>query len=167
MAGRAAAPLVLAALALAGCAREDEAALRERLSQWFALGETRAFAARAGCAAATFTVVDERVRSALPRRRGVAGFLQALEARGRAALDDPARSPDAGMVALANAARGTGMALRRAALEGRACMDETTTSAFRYALDNPRALLGWDGASGTLVLLDPDTGLLVAAMGER
>jgi len=148
-------------------AREEEGALRARLAQWFMLGETLAFSARAGCAAGTFRLVDTHLKSGLTVETGVPGLLRALSKHGVAALDDPGQAPDEAMVALANADRAAGMTIRRTALEARECMTGATESAFRYALDNPASVLAYDSANGALMLLDPDTGIMVVTMGAR
>lgn len=153
-------------LGLQGCGRMEEEALRAHLAQWFALGETVAFAAQSDCAAATFRLVDTQMTSALGVVRAAPRMAQVLRTRGVVALDNPDEAPDAGMVALANADRDLGYRLRRAALEGRICMDDFSESAFRYALDNPRAVLGFDDETSGLMLMDPDTGVLIFAMGE-
>ena len=162
------APLVLACLVLsmiAGCSREDEEALRGRLEQWYALGPTVAFHATGNCAAGAVGLTDDAVKSAMPVTQGLPVMVIALARRGAAALDDPSQTPDAGMVALVNLDRATGSGMRRAALEGRACMNETVESAFRYALVNPRAVLAYDKRHAALMLLDPRTGMLIVAMG--
>jgi len=169
---RRAAPRARVALAgvalavLAGCERADEAGMRARLEAWFAIGETRYFAARSDCAAGMFALVDDGVGAAMPVTGSVPQMRRTLARGGVAALDDPGQAPDAALVALANADRATGYALRRAALEGRACMDAAAEGAFRDALTAPAAMLAWDGASGTVMVLDRDAGLLLAAMGE-
>lgn len=143
----------------------DEPALRAHLSQWFALGGTMSFAARGECTAAAFRLVDTQIGSGLGVASSAHGAVMQLESRGVAALDDPRLSPDAGIVAVINANRTWGYRLRRAALEGSACMDSTAESAFRYALDNPRAVLAYETEHAALMLMDPDTGVLVVAIG--
>ena len=158
--------MALATLSLtAACGREDEAALRDRLSQWFSLGETVGFSATQDCAAGAFRLVDPSIKSQMPVASGVEAMLVQLDRAGHVALDDPAQSPDRGMVATVNAQRHTGMQMRRAALEARACMDDTITTAFRHALDEPRAVLAYDSDTGSVMILDPVTGLLIVAMG--
>lgn len=164
------APVALACLGLlliAGCSREDETALRGRLDQWFSLGDTVAFHATLDCAAGAFRLKDGRMKAAMAVTRGVQEMIFTLGQHDAVALDDQNQAPDAGMVAMANADRPMGMVMRRAALEGRACMNETTESAFRYALDNPRAVLAYDRHHGALMLLDPQTGVLIVAMGAE
>ena len=78
----------------------------------------------------------------------------------------PGQGADAALVAMANHHRETGMAMRRAGLEARACMDGQSESVFRHALDDGRTVLGWDGARRALILMMPGEGLLVVAMGE-
>ena len=58
----------LAGLVLtAACARDSEAGLRERLEQWFAVGDTVTFEARGDCLAAVF-----RLNSADVKAQGLA-----------------------------------------------------------------------------------------------
>ena len=150
---------------LTACSPWDEAAVRTRLSQWFALGDTMSFASNGACTAAAFRLVDTQIGSGMGRAGSVSGAVRLLNARGAMALDDPETAPDAGLTALINADRSWGYKMRRAALEGRICMDPTTESAFAYALVNPRAVLAFDAKGTALILLDPDTGVLIVAMG--
>lgn len=159
-------PVALACLALAGaCTREDEEELRTRLAQWFSIAETIDFQAGRDCAAAAFRLTAADVKAQLPLAASPRAMIQQLERHGRAALDMRGVSPDEGLVAVVDRDRPLGMSMRRAALEGRLCMSPATEDAFLRALQNRRAVLAWDSVSGTLVLLDPDSGLLVVAMG--
>ncbi len=162
--------LALAGAALAvltGCAREDEAAMRERLDRWFSLGETLSFAAELDCAAGLFRLVDDSLAASLPVVGSVGEMLFTLPREGVAALDDPEQAPDAALVDLVNADRPMGMAMRRAGLEARACMDEATEGAFRTALLSPGALLVYETESGMVALMDRENRLVVAAMGAE
>ncbi|GAB4301503.1 MAG: hypothetical protein Kow0058_16390 [Roseovarius sp.] len=156
-----------ALLAVAGCAREDEAGMRARLTQWFALGPTQTFAARADCAVGIFALVDESIGAALPVVDSVPQMLRMIDRQGRAALDDPQLAPDAAMVEIVNSRRGTGYALRRAALEARLCMDAPVRAAFRAALTSPAAMLAYDSESGTLMMIDRAGRRVLAAMGAQ
>lgn len=160
--------IVLACLVLTvltGCWREDESALRDRMERWFSIGETVAFHATRDCVAAVFRLVQMEVKSPLPVVSASPEVPGALSRRGAVALMDATLAPDAALVEIANMDRTTGMNMRRAALEGRMCMNEHTESAFRYALDNPRTVLVYDADPATIMLMDPHTGLLVVAMG--
>ena len=157
----------LAALViLAGCAREDAAAQRDRLAQWFALGETLSFVARRDCAVGLYEVVTPEVKSALPLMPDVVQMQRKIEEQGAAALDVSGQRADVAMVAMANHARPTGMAMRRAGLEARGCMDARSEGVFRHALDHPGGVVAWDADSGMLVLMARDAGLLVAVQGD-
>jgi hypothetical protein len=156
----------LAALVmLAGCAREDEAAQRDRLAQWFALGETISFVARRDCAVGLYEVVTPEVKSALPLMPDVVQMQRRIDAQGAAALNFAGQGADAAMVAMANHARPTGMAMRRAGLEARACMDGRSEGAFRHALDHPDGIMAWDADMRMLVLLARDADVLIAVQG--
>ena len=156
---------LLAMIALAACARDDEAAMRARLAHWFALGETQVFTTRSDCAAGVFALVDGSVGAAMPVADSVPEMLRLLGLEGRAALDEPDEAPDGALVALANAERARGMAMRRAGLEARACMDEAAQAAFHAALVSPEVLLAYDAQTGTLMLIDRENRVLFAAMG--
>lgn len=158
----------LAALVvLAGCAREDAAAQRDRLAQWFALGETISFVARRDCAAGLYEVVTPEVKSALPLMPDVVQMQRRIEEQGAAALDMSGRGADAAMVAMANHARPTGMAMRRAGLEARACMDARSEGAFRHALDRPGGVMAWDADTRMLVLMARGADVLIAVQGAE
>lgn len=161
-------PLVcLAALALvAGCQREDVAAQRAWLGQWFSLGDTLAFDARRACVVGLYELVTGQVKSALPVTDSVAGMQREIAARGAAALDMPGQGADMAMVTMANHHRPTGMAMRRVGLEARACMTEVTESAFRHALDDSGTVLVWDETRGALILVARAAGYLVIVQGE-
>ena len=160
--------MACAALGLtAGCDRADEAGMRERLDRWFSLGDTVGFASTGACAAGAFRLVDPSIGAAMPVTGGPGQMVRQLETVGRAALDDDRQAPDQGMVAVVNARRHLGMQMRRAALEGRECMDDTVQGLFRHALETPRAVLAFDADEGSLILLDPVNGLLVVAVGAR
>lgn len=145
----------------------DEQAMRTYLAQWFQLDETMGFAAEGGCTSAAFRLVDIQVGSSLPVVRSVTQALHLLQKGNPVALGRPDQAPDAGMIDLVNLDREFGYKMRRASLEGRGCMDAITSSAFGYALVNPHALLAFDPRKAAVMLLDPDTRVLVVAMGER
>lgn len=154
------------ALALGGCQRADEAEMRARLAQWFHLGATHSFSTEGGCAAGVFLLADADMRAALPVAGSVPEMLRALPRKGVAMLDDPAQAPDAALAELANADRATGMTMRRIGLEARACMGAAQGD-FRRALLEPDTALGFDRASGMLILMNRDARAVFAAMGER
>lgn len=156
---------LLALATLAACAREDEAAMRARLEGWVSLGPTQYFSARADCAVGVFGLVSDAIGAAMPVAGSVEEMAHVLRRQGRAALDDPAQSPDGALIALANADRVAGYAMRRAALDGRACMDATAAAAFHAALTAPGAVLAWDGDSGTVMVIDRDARRFIAAVG--
>lgn len=135
------------------------------MGRWFALGETLAFAASQSCAAAVFRLVDTQVGAALGVASSARATVRMINRRGAAALGRQGETPGAGMQALADADRALGYKLRAVALEGRLCMDDVTQSAFGYALANPRAILAYDAHGPALMLMDPDTRVLVVAMG--
>lgn len=158
--------LVLMALVMA-CARDEEAAQRDRLEQWFSLGKTVEFKAERDCAAAVYQVKSGEVKAAMPLTDNVGEMGRVLAARGLVAMTRAGHSPDQSMVALANIDRPVGMQMRRAGLEARACMDEITESAFRHAITTTGATLAYDNESRALMLLEPRSGLLVVAMGAK
>lgn len=157
----------LAALMIpAGCAREDAAAQRNRLARWFSLGETLSFVAKRDCAVGLYEVVSPDVKAALPVMSGVEQMRREIDRRGAAALDLAGRRADAEMVAMAEHARIIGMAMRRAGLEARTCMDARSEGVFRRALDRPGGVMAWQASSGTLAVMPRDAGVVIAVQGE-
>lgn len=152
--------------ALAACARDSEAAQRERLAGWVSLGQTLSFEARRGCAVGVYAVVTGAVKSALPLTASPPEMRRALDARGAAALALPGQGGDAALLAMINHDRATGMAMRRAALEARACMDAVAEGRFRAALERPGTVVGWDWQARALLLLRPEDGWLMLVSGE-
>ncbi len=150
---------------LSGCMREDEAELRHRLERWFALGETLYFSASKECVAASFRLVQWQFKAPMPIEHATPQALRTLSRAGLVALDNSSLAPDDALLDFVNSDRTIGMGMRRAALEGRLCMNDDTESAFRYALDSPRAVLAFDAENAMLMLLDPHSGLLVVAQG--
>lgn len=166
--GAAAPTLSLAALlALSACERADEAALRAALGAWASLGETVSFEARGGCVAGVFRLKDTQFGAAMPVLQDPAQASSVIGRRGRGALDDPALAPDIAMMRIANLDRSLGMRMRRAGLDGRACMSDMTESAFRHALTDPGSILAYDAGLGAVILVDPLHALLVVTIGAR
>ncbi|MEI4231989.1 hypothetical protein [Roseovarius sp. D22-M7] len=156
-----------ALLLLAGCAREEAEVQRARLEPWFSLGETLAFEARRGCAVGLYEVVARDVKSALPLMGDVVQMHREIARRGAAALIVAGRGADTAMLAMAGHDRGTGMAMRRAGLEARDCMDARSEDVFIRALSRPGAVMAWHAESGTLILMPGDARLLIAVQGAR
>ena len=152
---------------VAGCGPEDEAAMRDRLGQYFSLRETVVYEARQPCLSGVFRLSDDRIKAAMPVAGGVGEMLGLLARRKLALLNDPGQSPDDVFVQVMNAERARGIELRRAGLEARNCMDGVAQTAFRHALDGVGNLIAYDGESGLLMLLDRRNRLLVVARGAK
>ncbi len=157
--------LLAGASVLMGCARDDEASMRDRLSAWFILGDTLAFASERGCAAGAFLVKDDTPASGLPVERDLGAMLRSLPRFGVAAVDDPALSPDEAMRQAANTDRPVGMAMRRAALEARDCMQGDLGAEFRRLLTRSEAVLAYHSEERAVMMLDRPNRVLVVAMG--
>lgn len=152
---------------VAGCKRDDEAAMRARLAPMFALGETLAFQAGTRCAAAAFRLVHDGVGAGLPLETSVPGWLRAVSGRGVGALDLPGLSPDDAMVAAANANRPVGMAMRSTSLDARDCMDDRVRTEFTRLLLARGVVIGVDAREGSVMLMDRRNAVLVVASGGR
>ncbi|MBC7133538.1 MAG: hypothetical protein H5U16_10585 [Roseovarius sp.] len=157
---------LLCLVLLSACARDSEAAQRARLAGWVSLGQTLSFKARRDCAVGVYAVVTPAVKSALALTRSAPEMSRALAARGAAALVLPGQGGDAALVAITNHDRATGMAMRRTALEARACMDAQAEGRFRAALDRPGTVVAWDAGARALMLMRPDEGWLMLVAGE-
>ncbi|MCQ0092574.1 hypothetical protein [Roseovarius sp. M141] len=159
--------LCAGALALAGCNRTNEADLRALLAGWLPLGETMSFAATGSCAAGLFQVVDSRIASRMRIANSVREAAMILKSHDQVAIVASRLTPDAALLELIEIERPTGMQMRLAGLEGRACMDPAAEAAFAAALVNPAAVVLMDRGTGVLALMDVEDGLLIAAMGAE
>jgi len=151
---------------LGGCSKMEEGDLRNYVGQWFSLGETVGFEAQNGCTAGVFRLLDTRIASAMPMVTSTYQAADRLHSRGVMAYNQPHVAPDQTLVDMANDHRALGMVMRRTGLDARPCMSDVIETAFSYALNNPRAVLGFDLETGALMLMDPTHNLLVVAMGE-
>ena len=154
-------------LALAGCKRTDEAEMRDTLGGWVPLGKTVSFKAAMGCAAGLFEVVSPRVASRMRVAGSVGEAAIILRSHDQVAIIAPRLTPDVALLRLIEADRPTGMRMRMAGLEGRACMDDAAEAAFAAAVVNRATVLLMDRETGILALLDPQKRLLVAVMGTE
>jgi len=152
-------------MAVGGCTRTDETAMRAHLGQWFALGQTMSFDAKWRCAAGSFRLVDTQVASALPVVRNAPRAVSVLLDRGAVALEQSGVPPNQSLINMVNANHDLGSKMRRAGIDARDCMDATTESAFSYALGDPGGLLAYDHQLGALILMDRRRGILVVTMG--
>ncbi len=159
--------LCAAVLALAGCKRTDEAQLRDLLAGWVPLGETVSFSATRGCAAGLFQLVGPRIASRMRIAGSVREAAIILKSHDQVAIIAPRLTPDQALLQLVEVDRSTGMKMRMAGLEGRACMDRAAEAAFAAALVNPAATLLMDRGTGVLALMDAEDGMLIAAMGSE
>jgi hypothetical protein len=167
--GRGLLPVLAVASAgmVAGCGPEDEPAMRDRLGQYFSLRDTVAYEAGRPCVAGVFHLADDRIKAPMPVAHGVDEMLALLAREDLALLQLRGRSPDAAFVAVMNVERATGMQMRRAGLEARACMDAIIETAFRHALDGVGNMVAYDVKSGLLMLVDRRNRLLVVARGAQ
>ncbi len=152
---------------LAGCKRASEADMRAALAEWVPLGDTLTFTAKRDCAAGLFALRDARIASRMRVATSAGEAAMILRGQGEVAIDDTHLSPDAAMLALMEADRSAGMAMRMAGLEGRDCMDVQVEGAFAAALIDPRAVLLVGRDRRILALMDVDAGLVIAAMGAE
>lgn len=152
---------------LVGCNRETEEGMRARLAQWFQLGETLAFAAEARCAAGAFRLVQTDIGSGIALERSTDAMVRLLVGRTVVAVDDPRQTPDQVMVEAANKARSYGMAMRRAALEARDCMDGRLGVEFQRLLVNRSTVFAYDRDKGAVMLMDRRNRVLVVAVGNE
>lgn len=159
--------LLAGASVLMGCARDDETSMRDRLSAWFALGDTLAFSSEQGCAAGAFRLMDETPGAALPVERNLGAMLRSLPRHGIAAVDDPDLSPDEAMRQAATTDRSVGMAMRRAALEARDCMQGDLAAEFRRLFVRTQTVLAYQTDERAILMLDRPNRVLVVAMGAR
>ncbi|SEL00796.1 hypothetical protein SAMN05421666_2814 [Roseovarius nanhaiticus] len=160
-------PLWVGLLALAACERSSEAEMRSVLEGWAPIGETLSFEVQRGCAAGLFQLVDARISSSMPVVTSAPEAAIVLRRQGAVAIDDIRVTPQAAIEGLIGVDRASGMRMRMAGLEARACMDDEIRAAFAAALTAPRAVLMVGRDHGIVALMDAEAGVLVAAMGAE
>ena len=140
--------------------------MRDRVAQFFPVGQTLSFEARIDCSAGAFRLVDDTIAAGVAVETSITDMIRKLEARGVVAVDDPALSPDDAMIRAANVARDRGMAMRRSLLEARSCMDDQLASEFGRLLSAPEAIFAYDSETPSVMIIDRINLVLVVARGS-
>lgn len=160
--------LALAALLLAGCARDTEPALRAQLEQWFHLGTTSYFRSRMRCTAAMIHVTSGRPRPGLEIRTDPGSAKRALRADGIAAIriDGVAPTEMTDLMLLTGDGHFGRQALAAGALAG-PCLDGGRIGASLHeALSRPGATMVYDAGNEGLMILDPARSRLFYIAGD-
>jgi hypothetical protein len=157
--------LLAGALTLGGCSKE--AALRDRLGAFFALGDTLYYQQELRCRAAVFRATDNAVGEALLVHADPYEAQAAYRQTGLGAVQNAAVPPrDLAEVMLLSGDGALGkQALAAAALVGD-CLDEATSRRIRLALQEKGNLLGYDAELGGAFLLDRSTRTVIFFAGE-
>lgn len=150
---------------LASCDRYSESEMRDRVARFLPVTQTLSFKAKLDCSAGAFRLKDASIGAEVSVATGLIGMLTMLNRRSIVALDDPQVSPDRAMVDAANFDRATGMAMRRAILEARACMDDQLSTEFGRLLSTPGAVLAFDREKTSVMIIDHDNLVVVVARG--
>lgn len=157
--------LLAGTLALSGCSKE--AALRDRLGAYFALGDTLYYEQKYSCQAAVFRARDNDPRPALALSDDSAKAQAAFRDSGLAAVANPRATPkdlaDA-MLMSDDGALGR-QVLAAAALVGK-CVDDDRAYLIKRALLGRGNLLGYDTQLGGAFLLDRETRVLIFFAGD-
>ncbi|MEM6577491.1 MAG: hypothetical protein AAF678_03290 [Pseudomonadota bacterium] len=140
--------------------------MRNRVAEFFSLGQTLAFKARIDCSAGAFRLIDGSIGAKVAMEPSIGGMINRLNGWSVVAVDDPALTPDEAMVEAANHARDQGMAMRRIVLEARACMDEDLTTEFGRLLAAPGAIFAYDRQTPSVMIIDHANRVLVVARGS-
>ncbi|MDA7428525.1 hypothetical protein PGB28_08635 [Primorskyibacter aestuariivivens] len=143
-------------LVLGSCALDEESDLRNMLSGYLALGDTRYFASDSTCTAAVFTLRSPTASSRIARATSMDEALRLL-GNGRAVLFDlPGQSPNAisEQVMSSNLARGLGL-LSNAVGAASRCADDALGRHFYRILTTPEARMIFDPSGSAIILISP------------
>ena len=156
------------ALILSACARDGEADLRARLSQWFYVGDTSYFHSKARCTAAVFMLETATTRPGMPVYASANLAKQAFTGKGLSAFQMPGYSPNDLTDALLLTDRGTfGKEALAAAAQAVPCFEGSRAEAqLREALTRPGAILAYDRGSDGMMVLDPVAERLFYVAGD-
>lgn len=147
--------LALATLALTACDRHSEDEARALAAHWFDIGETLHFASQRHCTAAVFRAQSGEVKSRVPLFASAEAVIGNGAQAGIFAISASDSSVDVLFLALMNADRPTGLALRETGLAARPCMTEATRQAFHSALTVSPSVLVYSAPDGAFAVLDP------------
>ncbi len=156
------------AVALAGCARDDEAALRDRLSGWFFLDARVYFKSKMRCTAAVYTIEEPGLRPALTVQNDPDRAKAALTRHGHAAIRMEGYSPhDLTDALLLSGAGAFGKEALGAAAQAVPCFEGTSAETqLLRALTRRGATMVYDRESEGLMILDPDAQRLFYVAGD-
>lgn len=157
---------VVIALLVTGCAKDDEADVRDIISAWIALKGTIYFQSQSGCTAALFRTDRVALSSEIVRVKNVPSGLSALQQGATVAFDVPDLSPSqvSEQITTANLAEGIGVI--SSASGGRRCMNDDMVNRFYGALTTPTAVLIFDTKSNALAVMRPELDLIFFTRGD-
>ncbi|MCV6593803.1 MAG: hypothetical protein OIF48_12680 [Silicimonas sp.] len=161
--------VMLAALVtLSGCSRDEEAALRARLTEWFVLGDVEFFASFARCTAAVYAVRSNLPRHGLKVARSVetaqAQFVEKKQVAFRLEQYTPNDLADA--LLMSNTGSFGREALSAASQAVPCFKGKPAEGLLREALTRKGALLAYDKESAGMMVLDPEARLLFYVAGD-
>ncbi len=154
--------------ALSACARDDEAALRARLGQWFVLSDLVYFESHRTCTAAVFEVSLSEPRRALPVERSEQDAREVFRSKTVVAFRVEGYAPHDLADALLLTGDGSfGKQVLAAAAQAVPCFTASTAEArLRTALTRKGATLAYDRESEGMMVLDPVARLVFYVAGD-
>lgn len=158
----------LCLLLLSGCARDDSATLKLRLSQWFELGDQVSFRSRMRCTAAVFDVTAPEPRPGLSVQRQIDVARRQFRMGRLGAIQMANFSPNDLSDALLLSGDGTfGKQALAAVAQAGPCFQDTEAERFlRNAFTRKGATLVYDRQSEGVIVLDPFAMVVVYVAGD-
>ena len=160
--------LLAAALALAGCARDDNGELWSRLNRWFDLGPTVYFESKFRCTVAIYRVETDEPRTSFPVQRDPQTAKQQFRIGRLAAVRMPGYSPHDIADALLLSGDGVfGREALAAAAQAGPCFQGTIAErALLRAMTRRGATLAYDRENEGMILLDPESMAVFYVAGD-
>ncbi|WP_164727008.1 hypothetical protein [Shimia sediminis] len=145
----------LAAAGLAGCAMDSEAAVRDELGQWVAIGATLHFDSRLSCTAARFETLSPHLLVGVRVASDLRDALQDISAGHSVAFAFANQSPTAVSEMVMSADLPDGLGLLSAGVGGKDCMDDAEQARYVAALNDTRVMMIYSPRTNAVTLLDP------------
>lgn len=152
---------------LSGCALDKEAALRQKLSGWVYLSETRHFISKMTCTVAVFDLARPEISSKVPRARSIKTALVRVRNGQPVLFEMPDTSPNTLSEGLMSQDLGKGLGMLSTGVGPvKDCMEAEIADAYYAVLMSPETRTVYDPGGNALLLVYPPENLAFFLRGD-
>lgn len=158
---------VATALFLSACALDREQILRDELSAWLFLGETRHFTSTMSCTVAIFDLARSEVSSDVARSLSIETALERIRGGQAVLFEFPGSSPNDISEQLMSHDLGEGLGMLSSGVGPvRDCMEQHVGNAFYAVLMAPQSRAIYDPNGNSIILVYPPENLAFFLRGN-